>query len=242
VVLNDYTELLSPTASFPQAVTPILYVSPTHDTIVRDLTLSEPHISRLNELTTSIFQLAEPDFDQELFRFLSGLARIQHLALSFDLLHENGGVLFGSIQACCPALKTLTLFPSTQSHRRYSYSQSQNSKRSHFIPLDSNLVDYVYARHANLGSRKLKRKARRGLDALMTLANHKEQYMGVFPSYVRIFGRDWRPTIRVCLLAHWKESSQGFQTSGLDGDKYSKGFRVCFSLSFLHFSQHPMLH
>jgi len=226
VAFQTLTCLLSPTPNFPNTSTPILYIQPRQDTIIRDLTLLKAIPDRNNVPTTSIFALSDVDFNRQCFHNLSGLSQVQHLALSFDLLHENGGVLFGPIQACCPSLSTLTLFPSSQySHNHAGHCYETNK----FITIDSNLVDYIDFRYSLLEKKsKVKEKAARGMETILTLANHTSQYMEVFPNYVSTYGREWEPSIRVCLLVHFNELLEGWQTGWLLGDKYSKGFKVGF--------------
>jgi hypothetical protein len=216
-----YSRVLSPLPTFPNTPSPILYVDLDTDTIVRDLTY-RPHP---DVGITSLFQLGESAFTTQCFRELTGLWQVKRLAVAFDTLRENGGALFGSIQACCPALKELMLFPSSQMVGLSNKNTISLDKHDlNFVDLDSNLIDYISFRRDNLQDRNLKRKAYRAIAILSTMSNHSQQYSRVFPQYVEHFGREWNPTIKLRLLARWNEECQGWQTRYLDGDRYSKRF------------------
>ncbi len=231
IALLKCPQLLSPTQEFPNAVTPILYVNRETDIVVRDLTMYQPrspaHPGR-RIAGPSLFKMPEDQLNKACYRIFSGLSRVRHLALAFDLLRENGGILFGTVQACCPELQTLTLFPSSQVGSR-KHPKAANLK---FFDLDSNLVDYIVSRWDTIGDRTLKRKALRGLATILTLLDHASQYLNVFPLYVTTHGHQWTPKIRVCLLARWIEPAEAWQTRLLDGDHYSRGFIVSIPCIF----------
>jgi hypothetical protein len=104
-----YQRLLSPGPKFPKTGASVLYFDPQIDTIVRDLTWASVGIP-----DASLFDLEGSAFNLGCFRLFTGLAKVKHLALAFDVFHDNGGALFSQLQACCPDLQTLTLFPSSQ--------------------------------------------------------------------------------------------------------------------------------
>jgi hypothetical protein len=215
VIKAKYSRVLSPGPYFPLAATSFTYVNPNIDTVVRDLTFQHG----------SLFDLDGSAFNLSCFVLFSGLAKVKNLALAFDLLHENGGELFGPLQACCPSLQTLILFPSSQlrgSSRHGPRLSGCNDLR--FIDIDSNLVDFVRLRWDCCRDRLLKRKALRGLATLTALNGTAQQYSNVFPQYIEQFGQAWNPSIRVCLLTSWNAHAQGWQTGYLETDRYSKGF------------------
>lgn len=223
LIEKHYTRLLSPGAFFPLMATSYTYINVKTDLIVRNLTLPPDEHGSLFNLDAAAFNLRS-------FALLSGLAKVEHLAIGFDLLNENGGELFGPLQACCPRLKTLTLFPASQmkGYYRSPYSNDRAGKNSgseiRLINFDSNFFDYLYLRWTSLQDRLLKTKAFRGLITLDVLANHALQYAEVFPEYLRRFGREWAPKLQISMLMKWNETCQGWQTRYLESDRYSKGF------------------
>jgi hypothetical protein len=225
VVEGRYSRVLSPPPMFPNTPSPILYADLDIDTIVRDLTY-RPHKDRtVGAGITSLFHLGESAFSTQCFHEFTGLWQVKRLAIAFDTLRENGGALFGSIQTCCPALKELTLFPSSQmiglSNKNTTSHDNYDLK---FVDLDSNLIDYIAFRRDIMRDRNLKRKAYRAIAILSTMSNHSQQYSRVFPQYVEHFGQEWNPTIKLRFLARWNAECQGWQTRYLDGDRYSKRF------------------
>jgi hypothetical protein len=230
VVELKYVRLLRPPCGFDREKTvTILYANPDIDTIVIDLTLPETQESGPDILDRSLFDLPNEEFNKCLIKFFTGLSRVKHLALAFNVADENGGAFFSSLQASCPNLKTLTVFPSSQLHVSTCDQPKLWGKHSlHFIDVDSNLTDFEYFRHDLLPSRRYKEKSFRGLEILYHLEDIAHQYVKVFPEHVerfsQRFGLDWNPTARLCLLTSWNERCNGFQTLHLEGDDYWKGY------------------
>lgn len=216
VIESSYVRVLSPGAFFPLIATAYTYINMKDDIVVRDLTLPADENGSLFDLEGSAFNL-------RCFALLSGLAKVEHLAIGFDLLNENGGELFGPLQACCPRLKTLILFPSSQI-RGYRRNSPSDSGEIRFVDFDSNFNDYLAFRWNQCPDRIIKHKAYRGLVTLDVLANHALQYADVFPQYIRQFGQQWSPTLKICMLTKWNETCRGWQTRYIDTDRYSKGF------------------
>lgn len=216
LVEKAYARMLSPGAFFPLIATSYTYINLETDIVVRDLTLPPDESGSLFDLEGSAFNL-------RCFALLSGLAKVKHLAIGFDLLNENGGELFGPLQACCPRLKSLTLFPSSQM-RGYHRNFPPDSREIRFLNFDSNFNDYLAFRWNLSPDRIIKRKAYRGLMTLEVLANHALQYADVFPQYIRQFGQQWNPVLKICMLTKWNEVCQGWQTRYMDTDRYSRGF------------------
>lgn len=210
-----YIRVLSPGAFFPLIATSYLYVDPEIDTVVRELTLPSDEVG-------SLFDLNGPQFNLRCFALLSGLAKVKHLAIGFDLLNENGGRLFSILQACCPQLETLTLFLSSQ--LRGLRHPRDNPPQLRFLDFDSNFVDYMGFRWDRCRDKILKHKAIRGLSTIQTLSEHALQYMNVFSRYVDQFGQEWKPTLKIGLLMKWNSTCQGWQTRYIDTDRYSRGF------------------
>jgi hypothetical protein len=218
VIKTKYAQILSPGIYFPLVATSFTYVNSDLDTVVRDLTLP-------NHEHGSIFELEGAAFNLRCFAMFSGLSKVKHLALGFDLLHENGGELFGPLQSCCPNLKTMVLFPSSQLRGSPRHGPRLSNRHDlRFVDLDSNFMDLVAMRWDCCRDRVLKRKALRGLATLITLHGHAQQYANVFPRYIEQYGQEWNPSIRICLLARWNNHCKGWQTRYMDTDRYSKGF------------------
>jgi len=215
VVESYYTRILSPTRVFPQNTTPVLHVNIHTDTVIRDLTIRDVE-------ARSLFSLNNSDFITSCHQMLSGLSQVQHLALAYDVLRENGGTLFRSIQVCCPKLKTVTIFPNAQ----LLSSTRQSNQNLKFVDVDSNLLDYTSFRWEAITDRKTKVKALRGLAVIATLFSHSLQYKWVFRDYIETYGQNWRPVIKICLLARWNRQLRGWQTRSLVGlgDRCSRGF------------------
>lgn len=227
VVRAKYQRFLSPGAKYPRVGSSVVYVDPEIDTIVRDLTWALIGIPN-----ASLFDLEGSAFSLGCFRQFTGLARVKHLALAFDVFHDNGGALFSQLQACCPDLETLTLFPSSQLEGYWQLQgRSQhvhrvcNCQKLRFADFDSNFMDYQEFRWNRLRARFLKSKALRGLATLRSLSAPAQQYGIVFPEYVEQYGRDWKPLIKIGLLMQWNPRCQGWQTRYLEGDDYSMGFQ-----------------
>ncbi len=220
IVKAKLMRFLSPGPRFPKSGAPMVYVNPEIDTIVRDLTWASVGVP-----DASLFDLEGPAFNLGCFRLFTGLSRVKHLALAFDVFHDNGGSFFSQLQACCPDLQTLTLFPSSQLQGCYDHgSQVCSCQEFRFVDFDSNLLDLVNFRWDQFSDRTLKTKALRGLVTLMSLSAPAQQYSVVFPEYVERYGQDWKPLIRLALLTRWNEHCQGWQTRCLGGDRYSPGF------------------
>ena len=213
VVRARYMRFLSPGPKFPRIGSSVIYVDPDIDTIVRDLTCASSGLA-----DASLFDLEGPAFNLGCFRLFTGLARVKHLALAFDVFHDNGGALFSQLQACCPELETLTLFPSSQLQRLCSCRELR------FVDFDSNFTNYQEFRWDRYGNRATKYKAMRGLITLNSLSVPAQQYGIVFPEYVEQYGRDWKPIIKIGLLMQWNAKCRGWQTRYLENDTYSMGF------------------
>ena len=220
VARAKYLRFLSPGPKFPRIGSSVVYADPDIDTIVRDLTWASVGIP-----DASLFDLEGPAFNLGCFRLFTGLARVKHLALAFDVFHDNGGALFSQLQACCPDLETLTLFPSSQLHeclhvRRPCF----NGQELRFIDFDSNLTNLIELRWDRCRDRALRNKALRGMVTLASLSLPAAQYGIVFPEYVENYGQDWKPLVNLGLLMQWSRECGGWRTRYLEGDRYSQGF------------------
>lgn len=118
VVKLSYVRLLRPRSGFDLLENPaaVLWANPEFDTIVIDLTAPQTEESGSDILSCSLFSLDDQKFMTQIFRPLIGLSRVKHLALAFNLIHDNGGALFIALQAAFPDLQTLTVFPNSQMH------------------------------------------------------------------------------------------------------------------------------
>lgn len=215
IVEQSYLRVLCPGVNFPCTATAYSYINPDIDIVVRDLV---PPLA----VGGSLFQMEGAAFNLQCFVLFSGLAQVKHLALGFDIFNENGGELFGPLQACCPQLETLIIFPRSQlKGNRHIRRKLQNLR---FVDFDSNLTDYLSFRWDRCRDRTLKVKALRGLSALEDLSGHSLQYSHVFPQYIDQFAQEWSPILKICLLTKWNEACQGWQTRSMETDRYSKGF------------------
>lgn len=220
VVRAKYLRFLSPGPKFPRIGSSIVYVDPDIDTIVRDLTWVSVGIS-----DASLFDLEGPAFNLGCFRLFTGLARVKHLALAFDVFHDNGGALFSQLQACCPDLETLTLFPSSQLQECPHVRRPRfNGQELRFIDFDSNLTNLIELRWNRCLDRALRNKALRGMVTLASLSLPAAQYGIIFPEYVENYGQDWKPLVKLGLLMQWSQEREGWRTRYLEGDRYSQGF------------------
>jgi hypothetical protein len=221
------SKILSPGLDFPKRPIPSIYVNLETDTVIRDLTA---HCD-----SGLLFDLEITAFNLRCSVLLSGLTQVRHLALGFDLLHDNGGELFGPLQACCPSLQTLTIFPGSQLSgasirkdlplaTRVIPCPPLPSDRFQLLEFDNNFLDYLSFRFSLLSDRTIKSKARRGLNALMDLAGHKMQYANVFPNYVAQYGQSWKPVIKVCMMVRWDGKMKGWRTGYMESDRYTRGF------------------
>jgi hypothetical protein len=217
LIERKYGRVLCPGNYFPLVATSFSYVNLDTDIVIRDLTLAPDE-------NGSLFDLTGPAFNIRCFALLSGLAQVKHLALGFDLLNENGGELFGPIQACCPQLQTLVIFPKSQLRECQHPTHRPLPHELRFLDFDSNFADYVAFRRDRCRDRILKKKAYRGLAALDILAGHSQQYKNVFPQYIEQFGQEWSPILKICMLTRWNQTCQGWQTRYMEMDRYSKGF------------------
>ena len=220
VTRAKYLRFLSPGPNFPRIGSSVVYVDPDTDTIVRDLTWASVGIAN-----ASLFNLEGPAFNLGCFRLFTGLSRVKHLALAFDIFHDNGGALFSQLQACCPDLETLTLFPSSQLQECPHVLRPRfNGQELRFIDFDSNLTNIVELRLDRCPKRDLRNKALHGMVTLASLSFPAAQYGIVFPEYIEHYGRDWKPLIKLGLLMQWSWECEGWRTRYLDGDTYSQGF------------------
>jgi 2EXR family len=232
VVKSRYVRLLRSASGFDlEAPVPALalYANVSIDIVVIDLTLPQTEDSGPEILDRSPFDLPPEDFRATVFKCLIGLSRVKHLALAFNVAEENGGALFPALQACCPNLQTLTVFPNSQMHASTRDQEKSWGKHDlHFLEVDSNLTDFEYFRHDLLPSRRFKEKSFRGLEILHHLEDIGYQYATAFPEHVEKcclkFNSDWNPTARLCLLTSWNERCNGYQTLHLEGDEYWKGY------------------
>lgn len=216
-ILTRLTRILSPTFDTTTNDTKILYVNLNTDIIIRDLA---------NPGGPDTFTLDTASFNSTCYRLFIGLAKVKRLALAFDVLHNNGGQLFGPLQSCCPELESLVIFPTSMVEGGpLKLPRQSTTQKVEFIDIDSNVIDYIYFRWELLSDRKSKRKALRGIAVLLTLYDHAQQYYSVFPEYIEQYGRTWAPKIRVALMMKWNEKSKVWQTRNLEGDKFSKGYR-----------------
>lgn len=216
VMMSKLTRLLSPTFDTDKTDTRIVHVNVEVDTIIRDLA---------NPGGPDPFDLDISSFNSVCYRLFIGLVKVKHLALAFDLVHNNGGQLFGPLQACCPDLETITLFPTSMIEGGpLKMPKQPTHQKLKFIEMDSNVIDLVYYRLSLVRDRHIKRKAHRGISILLTLYDHSKQYHTVFPQYVKQYGQKWNPSIRVALMMKWNDKCKAWQTRTLDGDKYSRGY------------------
>jgi hypothetical protein len=118
VVKLSYVRLLRPRSGFDllENHASVLWANPDIDTIVTDLTAPQTDESGADTLDRSLFSLGDQEFMTQIFTRFVGLSRVKHLALAFNLTHDNGGALFIALQAAFPDLQTLTLFPNSQMH------------------------------------------------------------------------------------------------------------------------------
>ena len=128
-------------------------------------------------------------------------------------------MIFGHVQSCCPELKSLTLLPS--SHVAGAHSRAVNNK---FFDLDSNLLNYVLFEKDRLDDRRIKKSAQRCITDIRTLLFNAAQYKRIFPNYLKAYGHEWKPVLRVCFLGRWKGNEQVWQMR--DANLYPGGFQV----------------
>jgi hypothetical protein len=207
----------------------ILYANLDIDTVVIDITAPQTEESGSDILDRSLFDLTDMEFMTEIYTRFVGLSKVKHLALAFNVTHDNGGALFIALQAACPELRTLTVFPNSQMHvAEQQQDRLWGDDELHFVEVDSNLTDYEFFRHDILPSRRHKQKSFRGLEILYQLEDVARQYHSVFPEHIRKYslgiGQKWNPTARLCLLSHWNKDYNGFETIHLRGDEYWIGY------------------
>merc|ERR1712093_546531 len=109
IVKSVYTRVLSPTYNTTATNMEFIWVDLDNDIIVRDLSTPDS-----DKPLKTLFDRTTTDFNAGCFRVFTGLAKVKHLAVAFDVLRQNGGSFFVVLQACAPKLETLTIIPSTQ--------------------------------------------------------------------------------------------------------------------------------
>lgn len=217
IVRSIYTRILSPTYKTTATNMEFLWVDLDNDIVVRDLSTPDS-----DKPSKNLFDRSTTEFNAGCFRVFTGLAKVKHLAVAFDVLRQNGGSFFVVLQACAPELETLTIIPSTQIEgsplKRFKAAVNDNIR---LIELDSNVLDYIYFRKCCLDSRTLKQKAQRGVTTIATALNHSQQYKTLFPNFVASSAGLWNPRISVSLVTAWNEICGGWQTRHLDRDFYN---------------------
>ncbi|KAH8593036.1 hypothetical protein B0O99DRAFT_689247 [Bisporella sp. PMI_857] len=227
VVEDVLPAILSPDKGFaldpPSNRTLFSYANPDTDIIMRDLAKRDLIPRDPSGSSQSLFDLEGEAFNLSCQTMLTGLSKVKNLALAFDIFKTNGGRLFPSLQACCPILETLKIFPNSQldidPHRPI------NDRPFRFIEFDSNFADLIAFERSRRLSGIWKRKSRRAIEVLDTLSGYIVQYRRAFPRYITQFGQEWSPALQICMLVRWSDSYQGWQTGGLDFDYYSNGYR-----------------
>ncbi|PVH82612.1 hypothetical protein DL98DRAFT_530007 [Cadophora sp. DSE1049] len=217
IVKSVYTRILSPTYKTTATNMEFIWVDLDNDIIVRDLSTPDS-----DKPSKSLFDRTTTEFNAGCFRVFTGLAKVKHLAVAFDVLRQNGGSFFVVLQACAPELETLTIIPSTQIDgsplKRFKAAVNDNVR---LIELDSNVLDYVCFRKSCIEGRILKQKAQRGVTTIATGLNHSQQYKTLFPNFVASSEGLWNPKISVALVTTWNKRCQGWQTRHLDRDFYN---------------------
>lgn len=223
VARGTYVGVISPSKNAVLGRTLFSYINLDIDIVVRDLISREPIPRDISSVTNpSLFDLEDNEFNTALQSALCGLSKVKHLALGFDIFKHNGGRLFPNLQACCPILETLRIFPNSQLES--DLRRPPNDRGYKFIDFDSNFTDLISLNRDRL-RRSDKQTAAPAMDALQALSNYTIQYRNAFPKYVAHFSQDnWRPTIQVCMLATWNDNYEGWQTGCLDLDYYPQGF------------------
>merc|ERR1712093_545662 len=139
IVKSVYTRVLSPTYNTTATNMEFIWVDLDNDIIVRDLSTPDS-----DKPLKTLFDRTTTDFNAGCFRVFTGLAKVKHLAVAFDVLRQNGGSFFVVLQACAPKLETLTIIPSTQVDgsplKKFKTAVNDNVR---LIELDSNVLDYV---------------------------------------------------------------------------------------------------
>ena len=116
----------------------ILYANLDIDTVVIDITAPQTEESGSDILDRSLFDLPNMEFMTEIYTRFVGLSRVKHLALAFNVTHDNGGALFIALQAACPELRTLTVFPNSQMHvAEEQQDRLWGEDELHFVEVDS---------------------------------------------------------------------------------------------------------
>ncbi|KAH6717274.1 hypothetical protein BKA61DRAFT_601403 [Leptodontidium sp. MPI-SDFR-AT-0119] len=217
LVKSTYTQILSPTYKTTATNVEFLWVDLDNDIIVRDLSTPDS-----DKPARNLFNRTTTEFNAGCFRVFTGLAKVKHLAVAFDVLRQNGGSFFVALQACVPELETLTIIPSTQIDgsplKKLKIEANDNVR---LIELDSNVLDYVCFRKSRVGDRTLKQRAYRGVSTLATYLNHSRQYKALFPTFVASSEGHWNPRISVALVMTWNRRCKGWQTRHLDRDYYN---------------------
>jgi hypothetical protein len=227
----SYVRLLRPRSGFDLLENPasVLWANPDIDTIIIDLTAPQSKESGPDILDRSLFSLGDQEFMTEIFTRFVGLSRVKHLALAFNVTHDNGGALFLALQAACPDLQTLTVFPNSQMHvSARDHHRLWGVEDLHFVDVDSNLIDYAWFRRDLLPERRYKNKSLRGIGLLYHLDEIARQYASVFPEHIQRYslriGQKWSPSAKLCVLASKNSLGKGFRTLHIEGDDYWRGF------------------
>ncbi|KAH7384794.1 hypothetical protein BKA64DRAFT_149371 [Cadophora sp. MPI-SDFR-AT-0126] len=217
IVKSVCTRILSPTYKTTATNMEFIWIDPDNDIIVRDLSTPDS-----DKPSKNLFDRTTAYFNAGCFRLFTGLAKVKHLAVAFDVLRQNGGSFFVALEACTPELETLTMIPSTQIDgsplKRFNAAVNDNVR---LIELDSNVLDYVYFRQSCIEDRIIKQKAQRGVTTIATALNHSQQYKSLFPSFVACSKGVWSPRISVALVTTWNVICEGWQTRHLDRDFYN---------------------
>ncbi|KAH7313130.1 hypothetical protein BKA65DRAFT_542656 [Rhexocercosporidium sp. MPI-PUGE-AT-0058] len=217
LVKSTYTRILSPTYKTTETNTEFIWVDLDNDIVVRDLSTPES-----DNPSKNLFDRPTTEFNAGCFRLFTGLAKVKHLAVAFDVLRQNGGSFFVALQACAPELESLTIMPSTQIDgsplRKVKIEANDNIR---LIELDSNVFDYVSFRRSRVQDRILKQKAYRGVSTLATYLNHSRQYKALFPTFVASSEGLWNPKISVAIVTTWNRRCKSWQTRHLDRDHYN---------------------
>jgi hypothetical protein len=218
----QYLRFLSPGPNFPQTGSSVIYIDPDVDTIIKDLTWQSSG-------TATLFEF-DPTVELRSLRLFTGLAKVKHLALGFGFFPDNLGDLFSQLQAFCPNLRSLTLFPGSQLQgcgRLGCLKHGQrlcNCQELRFVDFDSNFVDLQRFRRDRCRDRVIKYEALPSLMAMALVDWPAQRYRILFTKYIQTHGHDWKPSLKIGLLMQWNSKCEGWQTRYLKGDDYSEGF------------------
>merc|ERR1711977_248394 len=126
IVKSVYTRVLSPTYNTTATNMEFIWVDLDNDIIVRDLSTPDS-----DKPLKTLFDRTTTDFNAGCFRVFTGLAKVKHLAVAFDVLRQNGGSFFVVLQACAPKLETLTIIPSSKVVFRRQKIEAESSAGRH---------------------------------------------------------------------------------------------------------------